>query len=141
MDNIKSSNNTAEPKTTVKSVDMTEEMSSIALDVAKRAMNSKTVEKDIAQYIKKEFDAKFGSTWHCIVGRNFGSFVTHGRDLIEVMLSEGPIPNAEFRNQKFHLLLRRTPRSLAFQDCIAYLLLDMVGIWWRKEEGLVISHR
>ena len=24
-----------------------------------------------------QFDKKFGPTWHCIVGRNFGSFVTH----------------------------------------------------------------
>ncbi|PUU74111.1 dynein light chain type 1-domain-containing protein [Tuber borchii] len=71
------SNNTAEPKTVIKSVDMTEEMSAIAIDVAKKAMNSNTVEKDIAQYIKKEFDTKYGNTWHCIVGRNFGSFVTH----------------------------------------------------------------
>ncbi|KAG0138085.1 dynein light chain type 1-domain-containing protein [Tuber indicum] len=68
---------TPEPKTTIKSVDMTEEMSSIAIDVAKKAISSNNVEKDIAQYIKKEFDTKFGSTWHCIVGRNFGSFVTH----------------------------------------------------------------
>jgi len=52
--------------------------------------------QDIAQYIKKEvrpciiitsswistdilqFDQRKGATWHCIVGRNFGSFVTHG---------------------------------------------------------------
>ncbi|GBF62398.1 dynein light chain [Trichophyton mentagrophytes] len=32
---------------------------------------------DIAQFIKKEFDSRKGATWHCIVGRNFGSFVTH----------------------------------------------------------------
>ncbi|KAF8417256.1 hypothetical protein EV426DRAFT_540546, partial [Tirmania nivea] len=32
---------------------------------------------EIAQHIKKEFDSRHGSTWHCIVGRNFGSFVTH----------------------------------------------------------------
>lgn len=25
-----------------------------------------------------QFDEKKGPTWHCIVGRNFGSFVTHG---------------------------------------------------------------
>lgn len=30
------------------------------------------VEKDIAQFIKKEFDRKHSPTWHCIVGRNFG---------------------------------------------------------------------
>lgn len=25
-----------------------------------------------------QFDSRAGATWHCIVGRNFGSFVTHG---------------------------------------------------------------
>ena len=35
------------------------------------------IEKDVAAYIKKEFDKKYHPTWHCIVGRNFGSFVTH----------------------------------------------------------------
>ncbi|CAG7918248.1 unnamed protein product [Penicillium olsonii] len=41
------------------------------------AMDKFRVEKDIAQYIKKEFDSRKGATWHCVVGRNFGSFVTH----------------------------------------------------------------
>uniref|UniRef100_A0A1I8H525 Dynein light chain 1, cytoplasmic n=1 Tax=Macrostomum lignano TaxID=282301 RepID=A0A1I8H525_9PLAT len=36
-----------------------------------------TSRKDIAAYIKKEFDKKYNPTWHCIVGRNFGSYVTH----------------------------------------------------------------
>lgn len=26
-----------------------------------------------------QFDERKGATWHCIVGRNFGSFVTHGK--------------------------------------------------------------
>ena len=26
-----------------------------------------------AAYIKKEFDKKYNPTWHCVVGRNFGS--------------------------------------------------------------------
>lgn len=33
--------------------------------------------QDIAAYIKKDFDKRYNPTWHCIVGRNFGSFVTH----------------------------------------------------------------
>ncbi|KAF9636188.1 putative dynein light chain type protein [Lasiodiplodia theobromae] len=49
-----------------------------AIEVATEAMQKFNIEKDIAQYIKKEFDDKRGATWHCIVGRNFGSFVTHG---------------------------------------------------------------
>jgi len=40
-------------------------------------MEKFSVEKDIAAYVKKEFDRKHGPTWHCIVGRNFGSYVTH----------------------------------------------------------------
>merc|ERR1712146_607739 len=32
---------------------------------------------DIAAFIKKEFDKKYNPTWHAIVGRNFGSYVTH----------------------------------------------------------------
>nr|AAX30943.1 SJCHGC08941 protein [Schistosoma japonicum] len=36
-----------------------------------------TLERDIACYIKKECDHHFKPTWHCIVGKNFGSFITH----------------------------------------------------------------
>ncbi|CAD6573648.1 MAG: Dynein light chain [Alectoria sarmentosa] len=62
----------------IKSADMSEEMQQQAVEVAEEAMSKFQVEKDIAQYIKKEFDSRAGATWHCIVGRNFGSFVTHG---------------------------------------------------------------
>ena len=37
-----------------------------------QALEKFTVEKDIAGFIKKEFDKKHGPTWHCIVGRHFG---------------------------------------------------------------------
>ena len=42
-----------------------------------QALEKYNIEKDIAAYIKKEFDKKYNPTWHCIVGRNFGSYVTH----------------------------------------------------------------
>ena len=42
-----------------------------------RAAIRYNIEKDIAAFIKKEFDKKYNPTWHCIVGRNFGSYVTH----------------------------------------------------------------
>lgn len=38
-----------------------------------QALEKYNIEKDIAAYIKKEFDKKYGPTWHCIVGRNFGA--------------------------------------------------------------------
>lgn len=28
-------------------------------------------------FVPQEFDKKYNPTWHCIVGRNFGSYVTH----------------------------------------------------------------
>ena len=43
----------------------------------KQALERYEIEKDIAAYIKKEFDKKYQPTWHCVVGRNFGSYVTH----------------------------------------------------------------
>ncbi|CAN0323648.1 unnamed protein product [Ectocarpus sp. 13 AM-2016] len=30
-----------------------------------------------AEKIKKHFDARWDPSWHVIIGRNFGSFVTH----------------------------------------------------------------
>jgi len=61
----------------IKSADMTDDMQQEVIEVAHEAMQKYNIEKDIAQYIKKEFDARKGATWHCIVGRNFGSYVTH----------------------------------------------------------------
>jgi len=37
-----------------------------------QALEKYNVEKDIAAFVKKEFDKKYNPTWHCIVGRNFG---------------------------------------------------------------------
>ncbi|KAK3674196.1 Dynein light chain [Recurvomyces mirabilis] len=78
----------------IKSVDMSDEMQQEAIEVAQEAMDKFNIEKvrfevqgaeheslkflqEIAHHIKKEFDVRKGATWHCIVGRNFGSFVTH----------------------------------------------------------------
>ncbi|KOB65614.1 Cytoplasmic dynein light chain 2 [Operophtera brumata] len=40
--------------------------------VIKNADMSEEMQQDA-----KEFDKKYNPTWHCIVGRNFGSYVTH----------------------------------------------------------------
>lgn len=64
-------------KAVIKSADMSEEMQADAVDCATQALEKYNIEKDIAAYIKKEFDKKYNPTWHCIVGRNFGSYVTH----------------------------------------------------------------
>ena len=35
------------------------------------------IELRLTDGISQEFDKKHNPTWHCIVGRNFGSYVTH----------------------------------------------------------------
>jgi dynein light chain LC8-type len=67
----------ADRKAVIKSADMSEEMQQDAIDCATQALEKYNIEKDIAAFIKKEFDKKYNPTWHCIVGRNFGSYVTH----------------------------------------------------------------
>ena len=57
---------------------MKDDMQKEAINIAIAASENQSVKKkNIAEYIKKEFDKKHGPTWHCIVGRNFGSYVTH----------------------------------------------------------------
>lgn len=56
---------------------MKQDMQHEAVDIAIAAFEKCSVEKDVAEQIKKEFDVKYGPTWHCIVGKNFGSYVTH----------------------------------------------------------------
>ena len=62
----------------IKSVDMSEDMQHDVVDICNAAFKQFTIEKDVAAHIKKECDRKYGGTWHAVVGRSFGSFVTHG---------------------------------------------------------------
>jgi dynein light chain LC8-type len=61
----------------IKNVDMVHVMQQDAVDCATFALDKYNIERDIAAYIKSEFDKKYSPAWHCIVGRNFGSYVTH----------------------------------------------------------------
>jgi len=53
------------------------EMKADAHTVAGEAIEKFTEEKAISTSIKSFFDAKYGPTWHCIVGSDFRAFVTH----------------------------------------------------------------
>ena len=79
------------PKAIIKNVDMSEEMQQEAVDVASAALEKYNIEKDIAAQIKKEFDKRHGPTWHVVVGKNFGSYVTHGASLLPVHVPERAI--------------------------------------------------
>lgn len=48
---------------------VSEQMQQEAVNTAIVALEKHTVEKDVATYIKKEFDRLHGTTWHCVVGK------------------------------------------------------------------------
>ncbi|PJF18105.1 Dynein light chain [Paramicrosporidium saccamoebae] len=67
-----------EARVQIKNVDMPEEMQQRAVELAKEAVQPNASPREIAGTIKREFDKIYGPAWHCIVGKAFGSFVTHG---------------------------------------------------------------
>merc|ERR1711998_108027 len=69
----------AKPVADIRNTDMPEEMQKFAITAAQKAYDTHKngKESEIASSIKKEMDQKFGSAWHVIVGRNFGSHVIH----------------------------------------------------------------
>ncbi|KAB5534691.1 hypothetical protein DKX38_017777 [Salix brachista] len=68
-----------EGKAVVGETDMLQTMQEDALDLAAKALDfyDVTDATDIARFIKQEFDRMHGPGWQCVVGRDFGSFVTH----------------------------------------------------------------
>jgi dynein light chain LC8-type len=66
-----------EVKPIVKAHDMAEDIQQQVLEISAKALAQNKLEKDIAGQIKKELDSLHGHTWHVIVGKNFGSYVTH----------------------------------------------------------------
>ncbi|XAR56594.1 Dynein ATPase [Bertholletia excelsa] len=68
-----------EGKAVIGETDMLQKMQQDALGLAAKALDMYDVTEptEIARFIKKEFDSAYGSGWQCIVGTDFGSFVTH----------------------------------------------------------------
>ncbi|XP_064488707.1 uncharacterized protein LOC135400746 [Ornithodoros turicata] len=64
-------------KIVVKASDIPEHMQQEAIKVAVEAIERHKILRDVAAFIKTEFDRKFMPTWHCVVGRSFGSYVTY----------------------------------------------------------------
>ncbi|KDN43259.1 Dynein light chain 1, cytoplasmic, partial [Rhizoctonia solani AG-8 WAC10335] len=61
---------------------MSDDMQQESIDIATASLEKFNIEKDIAAHIKREFDRRYGTTWHVVVGKNFvgknfGSYVTH----------------------------------------------------------------
>ncbi|CAI0471185.1 unnamed protein product [Linum tenue] len=65
----------------VRETDMPEEMQGRVLELAYQALDLHEVSdcQSIAHYIKQKFDEDYGAAWHCVVGKEFGSCITHLR--------------------------------------------------------------
>ena len=49
-----------------------------AVYISLGALEKYNIKKEIAAQIEKEDDRRHGTTWHVVVGKNFGSYVTRG---------------------------------------------------------------
>ncbi|EHH24844.1 hypothetical protein EGK_08570 [Macaca mulatta] len=63
-------------KAVIKNADMSEDMQQDAVDCSGREPQAEGWGRGDNKHVS-EFDKKYNPTWHCIVGRNFGSYVTH----------------------------------------------------------------
>ncbi|WLF77389.1 Dynein light chain [Lodderomyces elongisporus] len=61
----------------LKASDLAEDIQLKIFEFAEHALKQYKIEKDVAAYLKKELDQTFGPTWHVVVGKSFGSYVTH----------------------------------------------------------------
>ncbi|OVA17767.1 Dynein light chain [Macleaya cordata] len=68
-----------EGKGVVRETDMDEEMQCRVMELAYQALDLHEISdlKSIAQHIKQKFDEAYGPAWHCVVGADFGSCITH----------------------------------------------------------------
>ncbi|XP_062095458.1 uncharacterized protein LOC133801304 isoform X2 [Humulus lupulus] len=68
-----------EGKAVVRETDMTEAMQSHVMELAYKALDLHEVSdcQSIANYIKQKFDEVYGPAWNCVVGKDFGSCITH----------------------------------------------------------------
>jgi hypothetical protein len=57
------------PKEHTRLMSVSEEMQSRAVEITSSALTQYNLERDIAMFIKKEFDRIYGTTWHCVVGK------------------------------------------------------------------------
>jgi dynein light chain 4 len=67
-------------KAIMKSVDMTQDMASEAMEVITMSVDKHQATKNYeasAQLIKATLDKKFGAAWHCAIGEGFGFDITY----------------------------------------------------------------
>ncbi|KAF6780430.1 hypothetical protein AHF37_00094 [Paragonimus kellicotti] len=60
-------------KATIIKAEMSDETQEDAVHTAAEALDRFQEVTEIPEFIKKEFDKKYGPSWHCIAGTNFCS--------------------------------------------------------------------
>ncbi|KFQ76613.1 Dynein light chain 2, cytoplasmic, partial [Phoenicopterus ruber ruber] len=71
----------------IKDMDMSKEMQQHAVKCDILAIEKYNIEREIAALI--EFEKKYSPTWHSIVGREFGSYVSHETEHLIFFLVRG----------------------------------------------------
>ncbi|KAK2369630.1 Dynein light chain type 1 family protein [Trifolium repens] len=56
------------------------EIEKLAIDLATAAFEKHRFDIDVAKEMKNEFDNRYGPSWHCIIGRDFGFFISCERN-------------------------------------------------------------
>ncbi|XP_031092544.1 dynein light chain 1, cytoplasmic-like [Ipomoea triloba] len=70
---LSASSITVSKKIIIKSADMKDDMQKEAVDIAIAAFEKNSVEKDVAEHIKKEFDMKHGPIYPTAMAARLGS--------------------------------------------------------------------
>ena len=72
------SDNINNPQPILKASDISDELKQKIFEISLAAVNNNNqLEREMAQEIKRALDTQVGPTWHVVVGKNFGSYVTH----------------------------------------------------------------
>ncbi|THD24281.1 Dynein light chain cytoplasmic [Fasciola hepatica] len=66
-----------EERALVKYSEMGQQQQQEAVDCCAAALERFEDNQEVAKYIKHEFDRRYGGTWHCVVGKTFGCYVSH----------------------------------------------------------------
>lgn len=61
---------------------MEDDMKQKAVDTTREALHQFNTEREIATHIKQSFELEYGPYWQCMVGRDFGSYVSYDTDYI-----------------------------------------------------------
>ncbi|RKP31398.1 hypothetical protein METBISCDRAFT_14110 [Metschnikowia bicuspidata] len=61
----------------LKASDLAENIQAKVLELAQEGKKTYKIEREIAAYLKKELDLLYGASWHVVVGKSFGLYVTH----------------------------------------------------------------